>query len=987
VSVILVIQPDTAQGRVLHDVSRRIGAELVVVDSTRRAVDAIGRQVPDLILLSAFISPRDEDTLIGRLRSLEGASHLQTMTIPQFQTAESAKASKKSGFGFRKKQKATVAVGADPVAFADEVVAMLSRASEIRNRPPQPELVRNVIAPDPDPEPVVPLIDDEPLFVNSLVGDDAAEVEEPTSWSAAPTPSASIADEIDQLVRQLGLDVKLAEVDETPAVTPVISQEPDEDPFDFGASLDRARNIALTRPDENATRHADADAIRESALAEARAQAEREAREAREASAAEIARVHAEAEALRIASEARAASDRKVREALAADLARAQSEAEQQRQAAIAEARAAAEREAEQKRQAAIAEARAAAEREAEQKREAAIAEARAAAEREAEQKRQAAVAEARAAAEREAEQKRQAAIAEARAAAEREAEQRREKAIAEARAAAEREAREALAADLARLQIEAEQMRQKAMDDARSAAEREARETLEAEVARVRSEAHSTFTDALNKVKVEAEESDRRRAEAERISAEAQQAFSRELLRVRTEVEQSLTTQLDAARAEAERMGAAEAQAVRDRAAVETQLKAELERLKFVTAQARKADESETKKAAKQIKHLEAELATVRAKAEERKVNDLEELRVQMAEMREAAAQHARAAAAEAVAAAVAAAAPRTTAVIAQFPAREMTRPEVAEVEEETDGRDSRDYLSLWQSKGAAPVEADEDQEDEDEEESVVSAVNVRRHAKWALPVAACLILVTNIDTGNAISTVAEFVKTEENPALTVEPLKEEAPFIEVIERRVGKLQLDSTPSGAEAMIDGKSYGRTPLTIPDLDAGLHTLVLKGDSGTITRKVTIKANQTTLVSEAIYSGWLAIFSPIPVKVVVDGKAVSLTEDGRVMAVPGSHVVEFINEQFNYRVTEKLDVRPGETTPYTVNLPMGTVRVTAPEGAAILVDGQAPAGSPGEGLSLAIGSHEISATHPVFGERRMPVDVKRGGLTEVTLRFE
>ncbi len=160
-SVILVIQPDTAQGRVLHDMARRISAELVIVDSTKRAVDAIARQVPDLILLSAFLSPRDEDTLMGRLRSLEGASHLQTMTIPQFQSGEEAKA-KKSGFGFGKKKKATVAVGADPAAFAEEVMALLNRASEIRNRPASSEPVRSVIEREPEPlEPAAALIDDE----------------------------------------------------------------------------------------------------------------------------------------------------------------------------------------------------------------------------------------------------------------------------------------------------------------------------------------------------------------------------------------------------------------------------------------------------------------------------------------------------------------------------------------------------------------------------------------------------------------------------------------------------------------------------------------------------------------------------------------------------------------------------------------------------------------------------------------------------------
>ncbi len=68
-----------------------------------------------------------------------------------------------------------------------------------------------------------------------------------------------------------------------------------------------------------------------------------------------------------------------------------------------------------------------------------------------------------------------------------------------------------------------------------------------------------------------------------------------------------------------------------------------------------------------------------------------------------------------------------------------------------------------------------------------------------------------------------------------------------------------------------------------------------------------------MLSEAIFSGWLAIFSPIPVTVAIDGKPVNLTEDGRVMTTPGKHVVELVSERFNYRAKETLDVRPGETT--------------------------------------------------------------------------
>ena len=133
-SVILVIQPDHAQAKVLRDVARTIHAELEIVDSTARAVDAIARRVPDLILVSPFLSPRDEDTLMARLRSLDGASHVQTVSIPQFCTTVESAPSKKSAFGFGKKKKAAVPVGADPVAFAGEVAALLTRATEVHKR-------------------------------------------------------------------------------------------------------------------------------------------------------------------------------------------------------------------------------------------------------------------------------------------------------------------------------------------------------------------------------------------------------------------------------------------------------------------------------------------------------------------------------------------------------------------------------------------------------------------------------------------------------------------------------------------------------------------------------------------------------------------------------------------------------------------------------------------------------------------------------------
>ena len=923
-STVLVVQPDEAQADVLRSIfAKRVGAELVMVHSTAEAVDEIARRTPDLILLSALLPPRDEDALIAHLRSLEGASHLQTITIPQFRTA-SARAPEKKGGLFRKKSKAPAPTGCDPMAFAEEVVAHLKEASAIRNRPPQASKPAiNVVAPSERP----PFIEDAPIapasafdttpFQSQYVAPEpamsqyvapepvmAAPVEAVEEAVEEPAPSALFIedvtrparvapqsieiDDIDRLARELGLNLKYIDTP-TDSVTPSPAPADDEDVFDFGAALDRARNAAVNRsPVVTEGSGLDAEAIREAAIAEARAEAEREAREA-----------------------------------VAADLARVQAQAEAMREAAIAEAR---------------------------------------------------------------------------------EAEAMREVAVAEAREAAEQAAREKLDAELARMRSETEVTVAEALNKVRL--ETEEAERLRAEEARLRAEeaerlrAQEARLRAAEAERVRAE-AETARAEAERIrieAQEAQEAFAAELARVRAEVEQSLATQLDAARAESERMRATEAATARERVAVEAQLKAELDRLKFVATQTRKADESEVRRATDQIKQLEGELARVRAQAEERQAAQLEEMRAQMAEMREAAAHQARVAASEAVASEVARAtahssdsAPRKLNVIRMQPrvAAQGAPPRVAvarEIEEIAAAQHSQmppssagDYYSLFQKMAETAEEPAEE-----ELETAGFSIDYRRHAKWALPVAACLLLVTG--SGTAINTVARFVTPDEKPKLVVEAVNPD-PFIEVVEQRVGSLKIESTPEGAEAIIDGRSYGKTPLTIPDLEVGVHTLVLKGDSGTVKKRVTIKSNQTTLLAEAIYSGWLAIFSPIPIKVVIDGQPTNLTEDGRVMATPGKHVVELISERFNYRATETLEVRPGETTAHTLSAPMGTVRVTAPAGVEIKVDGVVANGTPAEGLSVAIGSHEISATHPSLGERRASVDVRHGDPTEVTLQFE
>jgi hypothetical protein len=62
--LILAIEPDRKQaGQLTAMVRGRLHAELVLADSAERALAALGQRIPDLVLTSALLSPKDESAL------------------------------------------------------------------------------------------------------------------------------------------------------------------------------------------------------------------------------------------------------------------------------------------------------------------------------------------------------------------------------------------------------------------------------------------------------------------------------------------------------------------------------------------------------------------------------------------------------------------------------------------------------------------------------------------------------------------------------------------------------------------------------------------------------------------------------------------------------------------------------------------------------------------------------------------------------------
>ena len=137
-ALVLALEPDPKQAAVLKQVVRdRVGAQLVLADSKDAALAAIAERVPDLILVTTLLSPRDESELTDRLRDLEGAEHLQTLTIPLLAVSGSAAEPKKKRRGllsaFTSDTEASASSsGCDPAVFAEEIRNYIARAEDLK---------------------------------------------------------------------------------------------------------------------------------------------------------------------------------------------------------------------------------------------------------------------------------------------------------------------------------------------------------------------------------------------------------------------------------------------------------------------------------------------------------------------------------------------------------------------------------------------------------------------------------------------------------------------------------------------------------------------------------------------------------------------------------------------------------------------------------------------------------------------------------------
>jgi hypothetical protein len=188
------------------------------------------------------------------------------------------------------------------------------------------------------------------------------------------------------------------------------------------------------------------------------------------------------------------------------------------------------------------------------------------------------------------------------------------------------------------------------------------------------------------------------------------------------------------------------------------------------------------------------------------------------------------------------------------------------------------------------------------------------------------------------------------------------------------GALRVQTEPAGQVVFVDDTRRGVSPLTIADLAAGEHRLVVSSDAGTVRRPVTITAGETLNVvvaphAPAVSAGFLRVTSPVLLQLRANGDLIGNTESARVMLPAGDHEIVMSNEALGFSRTQRVSVGAGRTADVRVTMPNGTLSINAVPWAEVYLNGERLGETPLANISRPIGVYRVTLRHPQLGEKQ------------------
>jgi len=203
------------------------------------------------------------------------------------------------------------------------------------------------------------------------------------------------------------------------------------------------------------------------------------------------------------------------------------------------------------------------------------------------------------------------------------------------------------------------------------------------------------------------------------------------------------------------------------------------------------------------------------------------------------------------------------------------------------------------------------------------------------------------------------------------------------LLESLSGSISISSNPSGSNVYLDSSFKGTTPLTIPNVPIGLHTIKLtKSGYNDISKTVTVSSGQTTTVSESLNSrsGSIKVTSnPSGANIYLDGTFKGTTETTLSNVPIGSHVIKITKSGYN-DISKSVTVSSEKTNTITVSLNSLTGSITIssnPSGAEIFLDGTYRGITPKIISDVPVGKHIIVLSKPGYETASSEITVSSG----------
>jgi hypothetical protein len=163
-------------------------------------------------------------------------------------------------------------------------------------------------------------------------------------------------------------------------------------------------------------------------------------------------------------------------------------------------------------------------------------------------------------------------------------------------------------------------------------------------------------------------------------------------------------------------------------------------------------------------------------------------------------------------------------------------------------------------------------------------------------------------------------------------------------------------------------------VTLQGVTPGKHTLTFVTSTGTVKKPIRVEAGKPLSVDVPIYSGWIAVFSPVTLDIAENGKSIGTTEQGRLMLSPGRHQLTFASRDMGYKTTQVVDIEPGEERSVSL-VPTGELNANATPWAEVWMNGSKVGETPIAALRVPLGTHDVVFKNPKFPDRQVTVTVR------------